>query len=186
MFLQPAAGIAFCRRARQCLKRIGWAVEYRNGNGFKDLDPLAPFGDLDQVVGTHDPDESIVRVALSETAQGVDGIACSQIRFRLADVDSTISRNLACRGQTIGIRRHTFNGLQRVLWRDQPPDLIEMEALECQQADVPVTQMRRIEGSAEEAHTWPTGSVACVAGSRIHAPPRGDAAGSDRRRLFKA
>src|SRR5262249_4971141 len=48
-------------------------------------------------------------------------------------------------------RRHAAHRLQRVLRRDQPPDLVEVELLQGELADMKMPAMRRVERAAEEA-----------------------------------
>src|SRR5688572_22802239 len=53
-------------------------------------------------------------------------------------------------------RRHVACRFERILRADQPPDVIEAEQLQRQQADMAVAVMRRVEGAAEQADL-PTG-----------------------------
>src|SRR5688572_2786835 len=48
-------------------------------------------------------------------------------------------------------RRHVACRFERILRADQPPDVIEPEQLQRQQADMAVAVMRRVEGTAKQA-----------------------------------
>lgn len=47
-------------------------------------------------------------------------------------------------------RRHALDRLQWVLRRNQPPDLIEIQMLQCQIADVQMAAMGRVERPAQQ------------------------------------
>jgi hypothetical protein len=46
--------------------------------------------------------------------------------------------------------RHAVYRLQRVLWRDEPPDLVEAEVFEREQADVQMPAMGRVERATQQ------------------------------------
>jgi hypothetical protein len=61
-------------------------------------------------------------------------------------------------------------GFQRIVRGDQPPNLIEAECLQGDQADSSVALMRRVEGASEKAdpHSWqPEWQAERVAGQGI-------------------
>src|SRR5581483_7572003 len=47
--------------------------------------------------------------------------------------------------------------LERIAGRDQPPDAVELQALDREQADGAVSEMRRVEGAAEQPDTHTVG-----------------------------
>jgi hypothetical protein len=55
------------------------------------------------------------------------------------------------RSEAVGEGCHAAHRLQRVLRRDQPPDLVERELAQRELADVEVAAMRRVERPAEQA-----------------------------------
>jgi hypothetical protein len=54
-------------------------------------------------------------------------------------------------GDTVAKFAHAGGCLQRILRRDQPPDLVEAEALQRLAADMQMALMGGIEGAAEQA-----------------------------------
>src|SRR3984893_13162839 len=48
-------------------------------------------------------------------------------------------------------RCHAGNRLQRVLWRDEPPHLVELEALQGEQAQMQMSAMGRVERTTQQA-----------------------------------
>ncbi|GGF12295.1 hypothetical protein GCM10011611_17380 [Aliidongia dinghuensis] len=59
-------------------------------------------------------------------------------------------RDLSGLGEPLVERRHALDRLQRILRRDEPPDLVELEMLQRQQADVAMAAVRRVEGAAQQ------------------------------------
>src|SRR6185437_14293042 len=83
-----------------------------------------------------------------------------------------MARHAAGRGQALGEGRHALHGLQRILRRDQPPDIVEPEPLERQAAEMQMAGMRRVEGAAEQADARAPRRPGRVAAER---PPDRDA-----------
>src|SRR3546814_1115987 len=54
----------------------------RNRHQSRDLPPVAPLGQLDQIVGAHDPDEPAVRVKADQLFERIDRIARAQFGLR--------------------------------------------------------------------------------------------------------
>jgi hypothetical protein len=82
---------------------------------------------------------------------GVGGVAGAEPRFEVEDPDPRVAGQAGCLGAALLEAGHAALRLQRVLRRDQPPDLVEIEALQRFETDVAVTGMGRVEGAAEEA-----------------------------------
>src|SRR5579871_3773173 len=82
---------------------------------------------------------------------GVGGVAGAEPRFEVEDPDPWMAGQTDRLGAALLEVGHAALRLQRVLRRDQPPDLVEIEALQRFETDVAMTGMGRIEGAAEEA-----------------------------------
>ena len=107
---------------------------------------------LDKVVRTHQPDKAQPREAATQGVKGVGGIGRSaQPAFEIADDDVPMPGSDPPRlVQPNRERRHACNRLQRVLWRDEPPHLVEVEALEGEQAQMQMSAMCRVERTAQQ------------------------------------
>src|SRR4029077_577741 len=72
--------------------------------------------------------------------------------FDIGDPDAAVGGGERSRLlQALGEGRHPGNRLERVLRRDQPPHLVEVEMLQCLAADMQVAAMRRIERPAKQS-----------------------------------
>ena len=127
---QPDAGERARGLTRQRPVRIGMALEDRNGAAVQDPPPVPPARQLEEVVGTHQPYEAMARPP-AETLQRVDGETGSEPGLE--------RHGPACAGAGSDGRRAPparpeapcrHGRLQRILRRDQPPDLVQTEALQ--------------------------------------------------------
>ena len=88
--------------------------------------------ELREIVGTHDPDKTQLRRAATQEIDSVDSIAGSNDGFETADVDARIVGD-ALRGlRPLGERTQAVVVLQRIARRQEPPDAIELQPLECE------------------------------------------------------
>ena len=111
--------------------------------------------DLRQIVGTHEPDEAGPREAALQLAKGVGGIMCAKLRFEVEHLDAPVVGELRRGVETPLERGHAAHRFERVLRRDQPPHLVEVEPLQRLEADMAVAGMGRVEGAAEQADPLP-------------------------------
>src|SRR6185312_8977320 len=107
--------------------------------------------DLRQDIGADQQDETRARKYSLQCRYSVDRIARAEPRLDVEHADAAIAGKLARRGETLGQGCHAAHRLQRVLRRHQPPDLVEVEALQRLAADMEMAFMRRVEGPAEKA-----------------------------------
>src|SRR5215468_9302786 len=128
------------------------AVEYGNRNGSKDLVPPLPVAKLHEVVGPHQPDETQPREAPSQGSQGIGSVGRSnEPGFEIADDNASLSGgDPPSLFQAFGEGRHAGDWFQRVVRRDQPPHLVEIEAFESEPAEMQVAAMGRVERPAQE------------------------------------
>ncbi len=108
--------------------------------------------DLDQIVRTHDPHEPRVREAAAERPQRVGGIARSQLRLDGRGAQPGMAARAFGAGQPLGQTRHAGDRLERVLRRDQPPHLVEVEQPEGELGEMAMARMGGIERAAEQTH----------------------------------
>jgi len=111
---------------------------------------------LRQIVGTHQPDEAKLRKPLLQLSQRIGGKARCKPRFEIGRLDPRMVRGQGSgRGETVGQGGHALYRLQRVLGRDEPPDLVEIEGAQRLETDMEVAAMRRVEGAADKADAPP-------------------------------
>jgi hypothetical protein len=91
-----------------------------------------------------------VRKAPPERAERVGGIAGAEQGLDVGDPEAGVARQPARAGQALGKGRHALLLLERILGRDQPPDLVEAEPAQRLQADLEMTLMGRIERAAQQ------------------------------------
>ena len=107
--------------------------------------------DLRQIVGAHQPDEMLARMDRTERYDGVGGVASRELRFDREHANARIAGEGVGSSEAPRQGRHSGRGFQRILRRDEPPDLVEIQALQRFEADMAMTLMRGVEGAAEEA-----------------------------------
>lgn len=153
--VHPGAPEATCRKTGQRPVRIGSAGEDRNRHGVKDSRPTPPPGDLQEIVGTHDPHETPARVAALQLEERVGGVDRAEPGLEVRSFDAGMVGDLGRHRQALGKGRHAPAGLQRVLRRYEPPDLVQPQEVDRQEADMAMAVMGGIERAAEEADERP-------------------------------
>lgn len=138
----------FCHQGTGRIRRPG---ENRNGDETKELLPMLPTGNLNKVVGPHDPHEATSGMARYQGSQGIDGVNRTQLALGVADAHAPIRRGAAGRSEPPFERSHVRGVFQRVLWRNQPPHLVQRQPLQRLPRNVPVPLVRRIERSPQES-----------------------------------
>lgn len=116
----------------------------------KDFLPIRPAVDLRQIIGAHDPNEAHPREKRGQVAQGLRRVDRAQQPLDVGGADVPVVRRRLGRAQPLIEGRHARLGFERILWGDQPPDLVEAEVFQGFQGDMPVPVMGRIEGPAEQ------------------------------------
>jgi len=142
---------ALRRKPRQGAVAKGRAREDGDRHAREDRAPAPPARKLDEVVGTHQPYEALPRIEPLQCRDRIGGVARAEGGFERGDANARMPAIGARLLQTVAQRRHAGDGLERVLRRDQPPHLVEIEALQGFEADMAMAFMRRIEGPAEQA-----------------------------------
>ncbi len=104
---------------------------------------------LRKVIGAHQPDEMLPRVKGLKGRDRIGGVARLKPRLEVEHADLRMMRKGFGCGQTGRQRRHSGNGLQRILRRDQPPYFVEAEPLQGFEADMAMAFMRRVERAAQ-------------------------------------
>jgi hypothetical protein len=105
--------------------------------------------DLREIVGAHQPDEMCARIARLQRRERVGGEMRTKPGFKIKDPNARIAGDAHRTRDALCKRRHAGDGLQRILRRDQPPDLVEAEALQGFEADMAMAVMSRVERAAE-------------------------------------
>ena len=131
--------------------RIGRSIEYRNRAFREKALPPSPPWQLRQVVGTDEPDEAAFGPC-REPFEGIGRVAGAKAVLDVARLDAGVAlQEGASTREALVEACHADFRLQGVLWRDEPPYLVEAEPLQRLSTDVEVALMRRIEGAAKQA-----------------------------------
>ena len=146
---------------------VGGTRQYRKGNRARDVPPTAPTRQLHQIIGADQPDKMHARKQTLQITHGIEREGAAEMPFDVGRHNAASIRDGACRGQSILQRRHPGTILQRIAGRDEQPDLIESQATQSDFSDVAMPAMRRVEASAEQAHTQPP--PIAEAGKRVQA-----------------
>src|SRR5437764_892599 len=105
------------------------------------------------------------REAATQGFERVGGIGAAELGLDAGDPNAVLTgRDFARLGEAVGEGSHTGGRLQRVLRRNEPPDLVEAETLQRQPADMQMAAMGRVERAAEKADA--------PAASGVEAPSR--------------
>ena len=107
--------------------------------------------DLREIVGAHEPHEARLRVTRLQCRERIGGEMRAKSGLEIKDPNAAIGADAPRAGDTCFQRRRALYRLQRILRRDQPPHLVEAEALQGFEADMAVARMRRVERAAEQA-----------------------------------
>jgi len=150
IFLQAALRKTTRRLPCQRPERIGWPGENRNGDGTEQRLPGFPGRHLDQVVRADEPYEGQIRVMALQRADRVDRVARAETTLDIGNPNARMAGDHSRRGHPLLQPGHAFRRLERVLRRDEPPDLVQAEAAQRDNTDMPVPVMGGIEGSAEQ------------------------------------
>ncbi len=106
--------------------------------------------ELREIVGAHQPDEMLAREKRLKRRDRIDAVMRAELRFEVEHADARIARDGSGLLQAFGKGRHAGDGLQRILRRHQPPDLVEMKPLQGFEADMAMAFMGRVERAAEK------------------------------------
>ena len=117
----------------------------------KYLLPVLPAVDLGEIVRPHQPDESDARQPAPQLAQCFGRIGGRQLGFDAGDSYARMPSHRPSPCQPLLERGHAGHRLQRVLRRYQPPDRVEPQPLQRQQADMPMPLMGWIERTPKQA-----------------------------------
>src|ERR1700761_5015723 len=100
--------------------------------------------ELREIVSAHDPDQAHTGSPATQICNRVDGIAGSNDSFETTDVDTGIVSHLARGLDALVQVVQAAMILERITRGHQPPDTIEVQAFEREQADGAMCRMRRI------------------------------------------
>ena len=140
---------------------IGPTIEYRNGKRLEDILPTVPTLEICQIVGTHHPNEAMARVAAAETLNCVSAVWTVPTLFAIAHTNRRVADETPRCGQTLFKWRHAALRFKRILRRNQPPELIQIEPFDGLKANMKMAFMRRIERATKQADS----RAACGRGS---------------------
>ncbi len=134
----------------QRMQRVSRSGENCKRGGGKYCRPLPPMVNLFQIIGPHQPNKFGAWKSFVQCRQCIGSIARADPGFEIGDFD------LAVTGDSFGIaqshrkRGHTARGFQRILRRDKPPNLVQIQTLQGFEADVTMTPMGRVERSPQK------------------------------------
>ncbi len=112
---------------------------------------------LREIVSAHDPDEVHTGNAAAQMDDRVDSVSGADDSFETADVDARIVGDIKRGVGALGKAMQPAVVLERIARRQQPPDAIELQALDRKQADGAMRRVRRIERTAEQAYAHAVG-----------------------------
>jgi hypothetical protein len=115
--------------------------------------PLLPAVKTPQVVRAHDPDKSDTRASGQQPRYRIVGVSRLNDSFETRDIDTRVMRKGARCCDSFGQRFEPLGVLERVPGCYQPPDAIQLEALECKQGRGEMGLMWRIERAAKQANS---------------------------------
>lgn len=125
--------------------------------------PVFPAVELGEIVGPHNPYKPSFRIAPDKLFQRVDGVSRAQFALYGCRPNARAPRHFPGRFQSRLQRRHILGAVfQWVAGRNQPPDLVQPQRIEREQADPPMSAMGRVERTAEKA--------CCLQGADCPAP----------------
>ena len=128
------------------------AVDDGDGNKPRDGAPAPPAVELTQIVGAHQPDEAHMRRAARQPEQSVVGVALADVGLDAGDDDARMGGDAAGLRHAFGERRQIGRPFQRIAGRRQPPDRVEPQAFQRDQAQQPMAGVGGIERTAEQAN----------------------------------
>ena len=128
--------------------------------------------ELREIVSAHDPDEAHAGNAAAEVNDRIDSVVGADDSFETTDIDARIVGDFARGAGAFGKAVQPVGVFQRITRGQQPPDAIELQALEGKQADRAVRRVRRIERAAEQADAHAVGMEGngLRGGLRLHQP----------------
>jgi hypothetical protein len=153
MFRDTVARKSLSGGRRESTKALRRTVDHSDGHLGCDTPPIMPAVKLRKIVRSHDPDKVQAGSAAAQISNRVRSVTRSDDGFETTDLDARIVRDKLCRFHALGKIMRRPVGLERIAWRHQPPHPVELQTLDREQADGAVSQMRRIERSAQQADT---------------------------------
>ena len=136
----------------QCFVRIRRTRENGNDHRVKNFPPALPTVELDQIVRSHQPNESRALEAFGAGFERIGGKARAKQGFerhRLQTRMAPANPGGACKARRQG--RHAVVGFERVLRADEQPDLVEIEAFQSFERDMRMALVGGIERAAKQA-----------------------------------
>ena len=140
------------RGTRNSMFVIAGSGDNCNRHQSRDVAPPPPVVKLQQIVRPHDPDEADFGIAHHELLQRFCGVDGAKLRLDGGNFNRRAPRLRFGRRHPRRQRRHVCFGFQRVARRDHPPIFVKLERIDREQANRPMSAMRRVERSAHEAN----------------------------------
>ncbi len=149
------------RRGQITLANVMRTRHNRNRHPLRQGSPGLPSVKLHQIVGAHDPDEPVLRIAPLQGRNSIDREPGPQFPLNIGCVNAGVPRLGGCRSEPVGQRCHPADFLQRILWADQPPDRIQSQPPHRLHTDMAVAIMRRIERPTKQTNVHKSRSQFC-------------------------
>lgn len=112
--------------------------------------PLLPAVKTPQIVRAHDPDKSDTRASGQQPRYRIVGVSRLNDSFETRHVDTRMMCKRARGSDSFWQRPKPLCVLERVPWRYQPPDSIQLESLEYEQGRGEMSLMWWIERAAKQ------------------------------------
>src|SRR5665213_274542 len=138
-----------CGRGQRA-KTLRGTVDDRDRHFGRNASPILPAVELREIVSAHDPDQAQAGSAAAQICNRVEGIAGADDSFETADIDARIVGHQA---RSLGAFVEIVQAavlLERIARGHQPPYPVEVQSLECKQADGAMRGVWRIERAAEQ------------------------------------
>src|ERR1019366_2376818 len=128
-------------------------IDDGHGNKPRDAGPALPAIEDAKIIRPHQPNEMDAAAALLQKSDRLIRIGGADRGLDRRDFDARMMTDFSRRFDTHGERRQFPRVFQWIGGADKPPDAVEAQAPQREQAFGPMAVMRRIETAAEEANT---------------------------------
>lgn len=126
-------------------------VQNRNRDQRKDSMPTMPMRYLHHIVGAHQPDKAGEGESGGQDTQCIGGKAGREAFFQAADSDLWVAGHTLCLFHPVWQRSRVSAAFQGILWRYQPPNLVQIQPTDGFQADMAVSIMGRVKGPPQNS-----------------------------------
>ncbi len=149
MAQQPRGG------AGEGRKRRTGAVEHGQRDHCRHFPPALPAVQGGKGIRSHDPHAPSLPQQRVQHLQQVEGVADAQLPLDVEHAKARMTGQRLRLLKALCVVGIDVGGLQRIVPGQQPPHLVQPQALDGLLGNVPVARMRRVEGAAHQADAPP-------------------------------